>query len=289
MQSQLFSLMQKCGSFIGARETYQKCTIVIAGAPMDFTASFRPGARNGPVEIRHVSDGLEEFSFDLKLDLASKYFYDGGDILLPCGNVKKSLENIGRVVETIVNDGKKPLLLGGEHLISLPAIEKVFAVYPELVVLHFDAHADLRDTYLGEKFSHATVMRRVAEIMGGQRIFQLGIRSGTRAEWEWGFKNTRIYPGRVLEPLAGILDEVKGRPVYITLDIDVVDPAFAPGTGTPEPGGCTAREILTALHRLQDLNVVGMDLVELCPAYDHSQVTALLAAKLVRDALLLFG
>lgn len=285
----LSKLTQKCGSFMGSRETYRDSSLVIVGAPMDFTVSFRPGTRNGPAEIRNVSEGLEEFSFDLKLDLADKYFFDSGDILLPYGNIEKSLECIEQAVGTIVKDGKKPLLLGGEHLVSLPAVKKVSEIYPELVVLHFDAHADLRDVYLEEELSHATVMRRISEVVGGKRIFQLGIRSGTREEFEWGCRNTRMYPGKVLEPLNRIVNEIKGVPVYITLDIDVVDPAYAPGTGTPEPGGCSPQEIIKSLHLLKDLNVVGMDLVEVCPVYDQSQITALLAAKLVRDAILLFG
>jgi len=285
----LLNLTEKLGCFMGSRDTYRECSLVIIGAPMDFTVSFRPGTRNGPAEIRSVSHCLEEFSFDLELDLSDRSFFDAGDILLPFGNVEKSLNCIEQAVGTILKYGKKPLMLGGEHLVSLPAVKKIAEAFPGLAVLHFDAHADLRDDYLGEKLSHATVMRRIYEVVGGDRIFQLGIRSGAREEFQWGSKNTRMYPGKVLEPLPGIINEIKEMPVYITLDIDVVDPAYAPGTGTPEPGGCSAREILKALHLLKDLNVVGMDLVEVCPVYDQSQATALLAAKLVRDAILLFG
>lgn len=285
----LQDLTERLGRFMGSSEDYKNCSLVIIGAPMDFTVSFRPGTRNGPAEIRNVSEGLEEFSFDLGLDLSNRHFFDAGDILLPLGSVEKSLECIKNAVNIILKDGKKPLVLGGEHLVSLPVVEQVARVYPEVIVLHFDAHADLRDEYLGEKLSHATVMRRIAEVVGGERIFQLGIRSGTREEFQWGSENTRMYPGKILEPLRDIINEIKKVPVYITLDIDVVDPAFAPGTGTPEPGGCNSSEILRALHLLKGLNVVGMDLVEVCPVLDKSQITALLAAKLVRDAILLFG
>ncbi len=282
-------LTDRLGTFMGARDAYDKCSMVIVGAPMDFTASFRPGSRFGPAEIRNVSEGLEEFSFDLQRDLADRNYFDAGDIPLPLGSAKKSLICIERALETIIKDGKKPLLLGGEHLVSLPAVKKAAESYPGLVVLHFDAHADLRDDYLGEKFSHATVMRRISEVVGGDNLFQFGIRSGTSEEFQWGNRHTHMYPGKISEPLYDIIHEIKGLPVYISLDIDVVDPAFAPGTGTPEPGGCTSMEILNALHLLQGLNVIGMDIVEVCPVLDQSQITALLAAKLVRDSILLFG
>jgi len=280
---------EKLGSFMGSGDSYDDCPLVIIGAPMDFTVSFRPGARYGPAEIRNVSEGLEEFSFDLQMDLSQRCYFDAGDIALPFGNVNKSLECIENTMEILLRDGKKPVMLGGEHLVSLPAVKKAAEAYPGLVVLHFDAHADLRDNYLGEKFSHATVMRRIAELVGGERVFQLGIRSGTREEYQWGKENTCIYPGKIIEPLHDIINEIKGLPVYISLDIDVVDPAFAPGTGTPEPGGCSSSEILRALHMLRDINVIGMDIVEVCPILDRSQITSLLAAKLVRDSILLFG
>lgn len=282
-------LVERCGGFMGACASYDQSKVVLVGAPMDYTVSFRPGTRQGPDRIRSVSVGLEEYSMELDRDLADHIYYDLGNIILPFGRVKESLRRIGEVAGGILGGGRIPLVLGGEHLISLPVIEQVAALYPGLAVIHFDAHADLREDYLGERLSHATVMRQVAEIVGGSNLYQFGIRSGTREELAYARSHTRFFPGEVAAPLASVLHELRGRPVYVTLDIDVVDPAFAPGTGTPEPGGCSSNEIIETVRLLNGLQVVGFDLVEVCPVYDASDSTALLAAKLVREAILCFG
>ncbi len=281
--------VEKYAGFMGDTNDYDRAEIVLVGAPMDLTVSFRPGARHGPQEVRMVSHGLEEYSVALDRDLADYCYYDAGDMALPFGVVQESLRRIGLVTAEIIADGKIPLFLGGEHLISLAVIQEVAKVYPRLAVVHLDAHADLREEYLGERLSHATVMRRVAELIGGENLFQFGIRSGTRKEFDFARNNTNTYINKVVEPLIENIPLLKGRPVYVSLDIDVVDPAYAPGTGTAEPGGCTAKEILHAVHLLGELDVVGFDLVEVSPVYDPSQRTALLAAKLVREAILSFG
>ncbi|GAB6181710.1 agmatinase [Desulfotomaculum defluvii] len=285
----MFDLLDQCSGFMGASQDYESSNLVLVGAPMDFTVSFRPGTRQGPQAIRQVSIGLEEYSVLLDRDLAEYTYYDAGDISIPFGHVLESLDKIGQVVDRIIRDDKFPLVLGGEHLISLPVIKQVVQKYPDLKVIHFDAHADLRQDYMGQTLSHASVMRRVADLVGGQNIYQFGIRSGTREEFDYARANTRMFPGKVLEPLKQVLPELTGHPVYITLDIDVVDPAYAPGTGTAEPGGCSSTEILDAIYLMKELNVVGMDLVEISPVYDHSERTALLGAKLVREAILVFG
>lgn len=286
----MLEFTERCpGCFIGSTEDYDRAGIVVIGAPMDFTVSFRPGARQGPQRIRQLSHGLEEYSVDLDLDLADYSYYDAGDMILPFGAVQESLRRIGLVTAEILAGGKFPLVLGGEHLISYAAIKEVESAYPELVVIHFDAHTDLRDEYFGERFSHATVMRRVVELIGGKNLYQFGIRSGTRDEFDFARKNCNIFVDKVVEPLMEILPLIKGRPVYVSLDIDVVDPAYAPGTGTPEPGGCTVREIMRAVHLLGGLDVVGFDLVEVSPLYDPSERTALLAAKIVRETILTLG
>lgn len=277
------------GCFIGSAEKYDPAGIVIVGAPMDFTVSFRPGTRQGPQKIRQVSHGLEEYSIDLDLDLADYSYYDAGDVVLPFGAVQESLRRIGLVTAEILDGGKFPLVLGGEHLVSYAAIKEAAGTHPGLAVIHFDAHADLRDEYYGEYFSHATVMRRVVELIGGKNLYQFGIRSGTREEFDFARKNSNIFVDRVVEPLSEVLPLLKGKPVYVSLDIDVLDPAYAPGTGTPEPGGCTVREIMQAIHLLGELNVVGFDLVEVSPLYDPSERTALLAAKIVRELILTLG
>ncbi len=281
--------LEKSGAFMGSTGDYARASLVILGAPLDLTVSFRPGTRFAPAQIRQVSVGLEEYSPALERDLADYAYYDAGDIILPPGRVEESLERIGAAVNCIVADGKFPLLLGGEHLVTLPVVEALFRYYPYLAVVHLDAHADLREEYLNERFSHATVMRRVVEVIGGENVFQFGIRSGTREEFSYGRTSTHFFPGEILRPLAGVREQLKGRPIYLTLDIDVLDPAYAPGTGTPEPGGCTPREVFRALYMLAELQVVGMDLVEVCPVYDPTERTSLLAAKIVREAILCFG
>lgn len=260
---------------------------VLFGAPMDFTVSFRPGARLGPSRIREVSQVLEEYSFTLDDDLARHPFVDAGDVALPLGNVAASLDLIEAVVSRIAAGGRIPFMIGGEHLVTWPALKAVAARHPDLAVLHFDAHADLREDYLGEPYSHATVMRRVAEHVAGP-IYQFGIRSGTPEEAAYARGRTRLFPGRVLEPLMSVRPALEGRPLYVTVDIDVVDPAFAPGTGTPEAGGISSAELLAAIHALRGLRVVGFDLVEVCPPSDPAETTAILAAKVLRDALLCF-
>ncbi len=285
----LDSLVQRFSGFMGSADRYEDAEIVLVGVPMDFTVSFRPGARLGPQKIRLVSDGLEEYSVYLDKDLCDKLYYDLGDISLPLGNVDHSLEIIEQVTRKLLQDGKFPMMLGGEHLVTYPIVRAFSQSYQDLVVLHFDAHADLRTDYSGEGNSHATVMRKVAELVGPNNIYQFGIRSGTRDEFEYARQNTNMFIERVIEPLREVLGELGDRPVYVTLDIDVVDPAYAPGTGTPEPGGCSSREIIEAMHELGRCRVVGFDLVEVNPVSDHSERTSLLAAKIVREAILSFG
>jgi len=279
-------LLEKTKGFMAARLDYDGAKTVIVGAPMDWTTSFRPGAREGPQAIRNASYGLEEFSVYSRRDLRDCSFYDAGNVILPFGDVQESLRRIGEVIENILDDGKFPLTMGGEHLVSAAVIERVAALYNDLVVVQLDAHADMRNEYLGQRFSHATVMRRVCEVVGGRNLYQFGVRSGDKEELETACSGSNIYLYEVYNPLAEVLHELKGRPVYVTLDIDVLDPAFAPGTGTPEPGGCSSHEILRALKLFTQLKLVGFDLVEVCPVYDQAGITALLAAKIIREVIL---
>lgn len=275
--------------FLGSSDDYQASGTVILGAPMDQTVSFRPGARLGPRQVRSVSEVLEEYSPRLDRDLADLRYVDLGDVALVPGMVEESLDRIAQSVRRVIQDGKLLVMLGGEHLVTLPAVRCAAEIYPELSVIHFDAHADMREGYMGMQLSHATVMRRVSEITGGDRVFQFGIRSGTREELAFARSAVNFYPGVDVDGVAGAAQKLKGKPVYITLDIDVLDPAYAPGTGTPEPGGCTPDQLFSALEALSGLDVVGFDLVEVCPPFDQSERTAILAAKLVREAILLFG
>lgn len=276
--------------FIKSSPDYEGAQAVIYGMPMDYTVSFRPGSRFGPARIREVSPGLEEYSPYLDRELDDVAYFDAGDLPLPFGNAARSLDMIGDFVRKVVADGKFPLGLGGEHLVSWPVIREVYAKYPDLAVIHFDAHADLREEYEGEPLSHSTPIRKAAGLIGGKNIYQLGIRSGTREEFEYARREINFYPFDVLEPMKKILPELAGRPVYLTIDIDVLDPSAAPGTGTAEAGGITSKELFAAVHALaaSEARVVGADVVEVAPVYDPSEQTQIVASKLVREILLGF-
>lgn len=283
-------MLENNGSyFLGSGRDYAGSRAVLFGAPMDYSSSFRPGSRMAPRAIREISPALEEFSLYLEKDLGEVNFFDGGDLELPPGNTARGLEIIQEACRLLYSQGKVPLMLGGEHLVTLPAVKAAAGHYPSLALLQLDAHADLRPCYLGEEYTHASVIYRVIRELPPRDIYQLGIRSGTREELRLARRHTRFYPGRVVAPLKEILGELAGRPVYVTLDIDVVDPAFAPGTGTPEPGGCSSQEILEATYLLGQLDLVGFDLVEVSPAYDPSGITSLLAARILREIILQLG
>ncbi|TYP69438.1 agmatinase [Paenibacillus methanolicus] len=276
--------------FILSSDDYAASKAVIYGMPMDFTVSFRPGSRFGPARIREVSIGLEEYSPYLDRSLEDIDYFDAGDLLLPFGNAQRSLDIIGEFVSGVLADGKMPVGLGGEHLVSWPIFQEVYKKYPDLAIIHFDAHADLRENYEGEPLSHSTPLRKAANLMGGKNIYQFGIRSGSREEWQYARENINFHPYEVLEPLKKALPELAGRPVYLTIDIDVLDPSAAPGTGTAEAGGITSKELLEAVHAIANsgVNVVGCDLVEVAPAYDHSEMTQIVASKVIREMLLGF-
>jgi len=281
--------LDKFTGFMGSSDDYEGAAFVLFGIPMDFTVSFRPGSRMAPQHIRQVSFGLEEYDWDLEKSLDEVKFYDLGDVALTFGRIEESFANIRQVTKKVLNDGKIPLIIGGEHLVTYPIILEFAEKYSDLTVIHFDAHADLRDGYLGEKLSHATVMRRVSEIIGPQNLYHIGIRSGTHEEKEFITTKSNYLGQNVSAGVEKALEKIGQRPVFISLDIDVVDPAFAPGTGTPEPGGATSSEIMEAIVKLSSLNIVGMDLVEVLPVYDQSERTSLLAAKILRKALLSFN
>lgn len=279
---------EKNFGFMGNNPDYQVCSKVILGLPMDSTTSFRPGARLAPARIRAVSEGIEEYSVYMRRSLMDIDFYDAGDVLIPFGNITESLKRIEQTVSSILRQGKRTFCIGGEHLVSLPVIKAYRDCYPDLVVVQMDAHADLREEYLGEALSHATVMRHVVATIGEGRLFQLGIRSATAEELDFARVKTRLYLDQLLDAARVVIKQIQGKPVYITLDIDVLDPAFAPGTGTPEAGGFSSRELLKTLHALAELDVVGFDLVEISPPYEVGDNTSILGAKLLREALLAY-
>lgn len=285
---QVLEYMEQKARFMAGLEYITGADKVIIGLPFDSTTSFRPGTRHAPYRIREVSEGIEEYSMYQDRSLEELPFFDAGDVIIPPGNVQESLRRIEYSAAGLLEMDKKVFAIGGEHLVSLPLIKACQEKYTDMCVVQFDAHADLREDYMGERFSHASVMKRVWEILGPDRIFQLGIRSGAREEFQFARDNTRMYRDEVLGAIPSIIEIIGERPVYITVDIDVLDPAYAPGTGTPEGGGISTRELIQSLHRLGELNVVGFDLVEISPPLDCGDITAILGAKIMREALLLF-
>ena len=275
--------------FIKSHPSFEESKVVLYGMPMDWTVSFRPGSRFGPTRIREVSVGLEEYSPYLDLDLVDVKYFDAGDIPLPFGNAQRSLDMIEDFVDKVLDAGKFPLGMGGEHLVSWPVMKAVYKKYPNLAIIHFDAHTDLREHYEGEPLSHSTPIRKIAEHIGPQNVYSFGIRSGMKEEFEWAKQNgMHISKFEVLEPLKEILPSLAGLPVYVTIDIDVLDPAHAPGTGTVDAGGITSKELLASVHAIarSEVKVVGGDLVEVAPIYDPSEQTANTASKLIREMLL---
>lgn len=275
--------------FIKSHPNYEESSAVLYGMPMDWTVSFRPGSRFGPTRIREVSIGLEEYSPYLNRELEEVKYFDAGDIPLPFGNPEKSLAEIEKFVKQVLADGKVPIGMGGEHLVSLPVMKAVYEKYNDLAIIHFDAHTDLRTDYEGEPYSHATPIRKIAEHIGPKNVYSFGIRSGLKEEFIWAKENgMHISKFEVLEPLKQVLPTLAGRNVYVTIDIDVLDPAHAPGTGTVDCGGITSKELLASIHAIagSDVNVVGFDLVEVAPIYDTSEMTANTASKLIREMIL---
>jgi len=274
-------------NYISARASFEESKAVILGCPFDGTASFRPGARFGPPAIRRASWGIETYSPYLKKDLTEVSLHDMGDLELALGDKKEAFRWIGKALQKILRSRKFPILLGGDHLITLPVIEEILRVYPDLRLIHIDAHADLREDYLGETLSHSTVMRKILNGLGRGRLFQIGVRSGTKEEFLWA-KKLRSIVTLDGSSIKNLVKHLKGKPVYLSLDLDVIDPSLLPGVGTPEPGGLTFREFLSLIQSLQPLRVIGFDLVELTPDYDPTQVSAVTASVILREMILNF-
>jgi agmatinase len=270
-------------TFIGFDNKLKKSKAVLFGAPFDGTTSFKPGARFAPNAIREDSWALESYSPYFHKDLEDIKLCDIGDIELPFGNKGKALKLIQKTTLKILNYNKIPIMLGGEHLVSYGTIAALHKKYNDLHILHFDAHTDLREEYLGEKLSHATVIKRVWDIVGDNKIFQFCIRSGLKEEFEWAKKHTHLEKFG-FDTLKDTINKIKNKPVYITIDLDLLDPSIFSGTGTPEPGGISYKQLQNIIKKLSKLkNVVGFDLVELSPKFDPSGVSTAVAAKVLRE------
>lgn len=279
------SRIRNIHTFIGCDHEYDNSDIVLFGAPFDGTTSYRPGTRFASAAIRNESYGIETYSPYLDKDLLDCQIFDAGDLEFGFGNTERVLNSIEEMTASILADKKKPLMIGGEHLVTLGSVRAVAKKYPELNIIHFDAHADLRDDYLGEKLSHATVMRRCHDILGDDRIYQFGIRSGDREEFLWAKEHVFTQKFN-LNGIDQVVASLQGKPVYLTIDLDVLDPSVFPGTGTQEAGGVTFMELIAALQEVFKLNIVAMDMNELSPVYDQSGASTALACKILRELLL---
>ena len=269
-------------NWMGQNPDYASSDIIMLGLPFDGTVSYRPGSRFAPEQIRLASWGLEEYSPNFDKHLEDVNFHDAGDLELPLGNTYKSLEVIEQNVEDIYKDGKKVFGIGGEHLVTLPEIKAVSKFYKDLAIVHFDAHTDLREEYLGEEMSHSAVIRHASKIVAPENIKQIGIRSGMKEEFEFMKKH-----GTLVHKFEE-LDVLKSKKIFVTVDLDVLDPSVMPGTGTPESGGMQFRELIDWFKYLKNFDIIGADVVELAPDYDASGVSTAVAAKVIRELLMIF-
>ncbi len=269
-------------NWMGQNPDYASSDIIMLGLPFDGTVSYRPGSRFAPEQIRLASWGLEEYSPNFDKHLEDINFHDAGDLEFPLGNTYKSLEVIEQNVEDIYKDGKKVFGIGGEHLVTLPEIKAVSKFYKDLAIVHFDAHTDLREEYLGEEMSHSAVIRHASKIVAPENIKQIGIRSGMKEEFEFMKKH-----GTLVHKFEE-LDVLKSKKIFVTVDLDVLDPSVMPGTGTPESGGMQFKELIDWFKYLKNFDIIGADVVELAPDYDASGVSTAVAAKVIRELLMIF-
>lgn len=259
---------------------YETSDIIMLGLPFDGTVSYRTGSRFAPEQIRLASWGLEEYSPLFDKELSDVNFHDAGDLEFPLGNTYKTLEQIETNVREIYKDGKRVFGIGGEHLVTLPEVKAVSEFYKDLAVVHFDAHTDLREEYLGEEMSHSAVIRHISKFVNPQNIKQIGIRSGMKEEWDFmRLNNTLCHK-------YSDIDALKDKPVFVTVDLDCLDTSIMPGTGTPEAGGMTFNELTGWFKYLKDFNIVGADVVELAPDYDASGASTAVATKVIRELLM---
>jgi len=271
--------------FLSADLSYDECEICIVGLPYDGTSSYRPGSRFAPNAIRKASWGMETYSPDLGQDLRDLKICDLGDLEIPFGNKELAFTKISEAIRKIIDDGKYPVLLGGEHLITLPIVEGFRKRFGHLTVIQFDAHTDLRNEYLGDTLCHSTVMKRILEIIGAGQLFQFGVRSGSKEEFSHANTIGSLYEFSE-DGLHRALRSIGDSPLYISLDLDVLDPSILPGTGNPEPGGVDFNEMIFALKILGKARVIGFDVVELSPNHDPSEVSSIVTSKLVREMIL---
>ena len=276
--------------FMGAQRDIDQCRVSLLGVPYDGTCCFRPGARFGPSAVREDSYGIETYCPQLDLDLEDINFTDIGSLDVPLGDAELTLDYISDATNILLKNNLKPLIIGGEHSITIGIIKSIITNYPDLIMLQLDAHADLRDEWLGSKFSHACTMKRCLEILPSKKIFQIGIRSGTKSEFLEMNNSKRLIQhtlGKNAKSLEEALKSFKGRPIYLTFDLDWFDPSIMPGTGTPEPGGYFWGDFAAIIDVIKSHNLIGADVVELSPKLDNTGISSILAAKVIRSLIML--
>ena len=288
-----FDYLNKEGAiFMGAKRSHIDCEIGIIGVEYDGTTSFRPGARFGPSAIKDVSNGIETFCPQLNIDLKDIQFADLGYLNIPLGPPEKILKEVNKVTKLLINKGIKPLIIGGEHSITVGVIEAISKEFPNLILLQLDAHADLRESWTGLIYSHACTMKRCLEVLPSKRLFQLGIRSGTKEEFEEINANKRLILHKSGDSANHLRDKLRpfaNQPIYLTIDLDWFDPSVLPGTGTPEPGGYYWNDFAAIIEVLKEHYIIGGDIVELAPNLDNSGISSILAAKTTRSLLMLLS
>ena len=273
-------------TFMAMETPYDEADVVVFGVGFDGTTSNRPGTRFASSSMRPEFYGLETYSPKLNLDLENKKICDIGDLELSIGNTDVVLDEIYEGTKYIVNDDKIPFMIGGEHLVTLPAFKAVYEKHSDVYVLHFDAHTDLREEYNNNKNSHATVIKRIWDLVGDNRIYQFGIRSGTKEEFDFALKEKHTYMEvSTIDTFEEVVKSLENKNIYLTIDLDVLDPSIFPGTGTPEPGGVTYKEFESIFKILKNSNIklVGCDIVELSPDYDDTKVSTITACKILRE------
>lgn len=276
-------------SFIGCDNSYEECRIVLFGAPYDGAASFRSGAKYAPSEMRKLCDeAIETYSPYQNSDLEDMKIHDFGDIDFRSNDPSAAVDDIEKIVQRFAYDGKLPVMLGGDHLVTFGAVKVLANKHPDLHIIHLDAHADLRDSYHDNKLSHASVMRRAYDLVGDGRIYQFGIRSGEKEEFEWakGKVHMRKFD---CHGLPDAIENIANKPLYLSIDIDVLDPSEMPGTGTPEACGISFKELLDSVLTLRECNIVGADITELSPPCDPDGISTITVCKLLRELLLAVG
>jgi len=280
---------EKKENFVGCNDEIAGAEVVLAGIPYDVTSTFRHGSDEGPDSARKFSDSIETFSPDRFDDITDHKIADAGNLVLASQKPEEAVTEMEAYAESFIEKGKKMLYICGEHLISYPIVKMYHKKYPDLKVIYFDAHADMRDDYDGNKLSHSAAARRISEVVGAKNLFMFGIRSFEKKEMMF-IRDNRILCDPLMEEFENVIDTVKNSPVYISIDVDVIDPGFLPGVGNPEAGGMSYRDFLRAVEGFSGLkNIVAADINELSPKYDPMGASSVFTAKMIREMLLVMA